>query len=182
MNLNSGRYVERFLIAATVALMLPLSAVAFGGSYGAPNSCGAGEMHGKGRPGGMGGERMPPYLRGLSLSEAQRDKVFAIMHAQAPVMRDKAKAVQRAEADLRNLAMAPDYSETRARTLADASARAMAEMTLARLATDRQVLEVLTPEQRKQMVEMKAEREGNRGDGSRGGEGGAGRHSAAFVR
>lgn len=173
MKSQSGRYVERFLIAAAVALAVPLSAVAFGGPHGAPNSCGAGEMHGKGRPGGMGGERMPPYLRGLSLSEVQRDKVFAIMHAQAPAMRDKAKAVQRAEADLRELAMAPDYSEARARTLADASARAMAEMALARLATDRQVLEVLTPEQHKQVAEMKAEREANRGDGARGGEAGS---------
>ena len=68
MNFNSGRYVERFLIAAAVALAVPLSAVAFGGPHGAPNSCGAGEVHGKGRPDGMGGERMPPYLRGLSLS------------------------------------------------------------------------------------------------------------------
>lgn len=96
----------------------------------------------------MGGERMPPYLR------------------------DKAKAVQRAEADLRGLALAADYSEIMARTLAYASARAMAEMTLARVAIDRQVLEVLTPEQRKQALEVKPEREAARGDGPRGGEGG----------
>lgn len=172
MNFKSGRYVERFLIAAAVALAVPLSAVAFGGPHGAPNSCGAGEVHGKGRPDGMGGERMPPYLRGLSLSEAQRDKVFEILHAQAPAMRDKAKAVQRAEADLRGLALAADYSEIRARSLADASARAMAEMTLARVAIDRQLLEVLTSEQRKQALEMKPEREAARGDGPRGGEGG----------
>lgn len=167
MNLRSGRYVERFLIAAAVALAVPLTAVAFGGPHGAPNSCSGAEMQGKAGPRGMAGERMPPYLRGLSLSEAQRDKVFAILHAQAPAMRDKAKAVQRAEADLRGLALAPDYSEARARTLADASARAMAEMTLARVAIDRQVLEVLTPEQRKQAAEMKPERETVRGDGPR---------------
>jgi Spy/CpxP family protein refolding chaperone len=167
MNLNSGRYVERFLIAAGVALAVPLTAVAFGGPHGGPNSCGGAEMSGKAGPRGMGGERMPPYLRALSLSEAQRDKVFAIMHAQVPAMRDKAKVVQRAEADLRGLALAPDYSEARARALADASAKAMAEMVLARVATDRQVLEVLTPEQRKQVAEMKPEREASRGDGPR---------------
>jgi Spy/CpxP family protein refolding chaperone len=48
----------------------------------------------------------------------------------------------------------------------------MAEMTLARVAMDRQVLEVLTPEQRKQVAEMKSEREAVRGDGQRAGEGG----------
>lgn len=171
MNLNSGRYVERFLIAAAVALAVPLSAVAFGGSHGAPNGCGGAEMPGKVGQRGPG-ERMPPYLRGLNLSEAQRDKVFAILHAQAPAMRDKAKVVQRVETDLRGLAMSPDYSEAKARSLADVSARAMAEMTLARLATDRQVLEVLSPEQRKQVAEMKSEREVVRGDGPRAGEGG----------
>src|SRR5574343_1386225 len=172
MNSNYGRYVERFLIAAAVALAVPLSAVAFGGAHGAPSHCGGAEMPGKAGHRGPG-EMMPPYLRGLELSEAQRDKVFAILHAQAPAMREKAKAVQRAEADLRGLAMSAEYSEARARALADASAKAMAEMTLARLATDRQVLEVLTPEQRKQAAEMKPEREGARGDGPRGGEGGA---------
>lgn len=178
MNLNSGRYVERFLIAAAVALAVPLSAVAFGGAQGVPNSCGGAEMPGKAGQRGMGGEKMPPYLRGLNLSEAQRDKVFAILHAQAPAMRDKVKAVHRAEADLRGLAMSPDFSEARARSLADASGRAMAEMTLARVATDRQVLAVLTPEQRQQVAEMKPEREVVRSDGPRGGEGGP-RRSAA---
>lgn len=171
MNLKSRRYVERFLIAAAVALAVPLSAVAFGGAHGAPNSCGGPEMPGKVGHRGPG-ERMPPYLRGLNLSEAQRDKVFAILHAQAPAMRDKAKMVHRAEADLRGLAMSPDFSEARARSLADASARAMTEMTLARVATDRQVLEVLTPEQRMQVAEMKPERAAVQGDGARAGEGG----------
>ena len=100
------------------------------------------------------------------LTEAQRDKVFELMHAQAPVLREKMKAVQRAEADLRGLTMSPDYSEAKARSLADVSGKAMAEMMLARMATDRQVLGVLTPEQRKQVAEMKPDREAFRGDGS----------------
>lgn len=166
MNLNSGGYVERFLIAAAVALAVPLTAVAFGGPHGALTSCGGAEMPGKAGHRGLG-ERMPPYLRGLNLSEAQRDKVFAILHTQAPAMRDKAKAVQRAEADLHELAMSPDYSEAKARALADASARAMAEMMLARLATDRQVLAVLTPEQRQQALEMKLECEAGKGEAPR---------------
>jgi protein CpxP len=46
----------------------------------------------------------------------------------------------------------------------------MAEMTLARAKTDRQVFEVLTPEQRKQLAERKPGDESprRRGEGARG--------------
>lgn len=143
--------IRRFLLAAGVAAAIPLSAVALQGHAGGPWGCGGG-MPGKLA---MGGDMMPPYLHGLNLSEEQRDKVFAIMHAQAPAMRDKAKAVQKAEDDLRTLAVGQDYSEAKARTLADAAAKTMEEISLARTKVDRQVFELLTPEQRKQLAERK---------------------------
>ncbi len=171
MNLFSSRNVERFLIAASVALMVPLSAVAFGGQSANPGRCGGAEM--RGGPGTRGAGEMPPYLHGLNLTEAQRDKVFEIMHGQAPAMRDKAKAARKADEDLRALGIAADYSEAKAKALTDVSAKAMAEMSLARVKVDRQVFEVLTPEQRKQAAEFKLEREQphGRGDGPRGKEG-----------
>ena len=118
----------------------------------------------------MGGDMMPPHLHGLNLTEAQQDKVFEIMHTQAPVMRDKAKALRKAEADLHALTAALDYSEAKAQGLADEAAKAMSEMTLARAKADRKVFEVLTPEQRKQLAEMKPTERGprGRGDGPRG--------------
>ena len=62
------------------------------------------------------------------------------------------------------------YSDAKARSLADAAAKAMSEMTLARAKAERQVFEVLTPEQRKQLAEMKPVEHGRhaRGDGLRG--------------
>lgn len=140
--------IKRFLLAAGVALAV--SALAHEGGSGA---CG-----------GMPGEGMPPHLKRLKLSESQRDKVFELMHAQAPVMRDKVKTVHRAEEEFRTLAAAPDYSEGKARALADASAKAMSEMTLARTRTDRQIFELLTPEQRKQLAEQKEGPGMGRGD------------------
>lgn len=163
MNLFSSLNVERFLIAASVALVVPLSAAAFGGPSGSPGHCGGAEV--RGGPGPRGPGEMPPYLRGVNLSEAQRDKVFEIMHGQAPAMRDKAKVVRKAEEDLRALALAPDYSEVRAKALADASAKALADMSLARVKVDRQVFELLTPEQRKLVADMKPVREQSRGRG-----------------
>jgi Spy/CpxP family protein refolding chaperone len=85
-------------------------------------------------------------------------------------MREKAKAVRQAEDNLRALTSAADYSEAKARALADASAKAMSEMSLARAKAERQVFEVLTPEQRKQLADMKASGGPGRGrgDGPRG--------------
>ncbi len=161
------RNIKRFLVAASVALAIPLGAAAFQGEAGGHPGCG--HFAGRGGP-GMGGEMMLPHLRGLNLSEAQRDKIFEIMHAQAPLMRDKAKAVRKAEDDLRALAAADDYSDAKARALADTAAKAISELSLARARAEHQVFEALTPEQRKQLADMKASGSSGRGrgDGPRG--------------
>ena len=101
MKTTPNSNIKRFLIAASVALAIPLTAAAFGG-HGGHAGCGMEAHGGAGHP-MMGGNMMPPHLRGLNLTEAQQDKVFEIMHAQAPVMRDKAKVVRKAESDLRAL-------------------------------------------------------------------------------
>lgn len=167
MKISSISNIERFLIAASVALVIPLSAAAFNGHLGSPRDCAGVEAPGgPGRP-AKGGEMMPPYMRGLNLTEAQRDKVFEIMHGQAPGMRDKAKALRQAEGDLHALAAAPDYSEAKARSLADAAAKAMADMALARTTAERRVVEVLTPEQRQKLAGMKPAGDGHRPPGRR---------------
>lgn len=159
--------LRRFLGIAGIALAIPLGAAAFQGQSGGHPGCG--DFAGRGGH-GMGGEMMPPHLRGLNLTEAQRDKVFEIMHAQAPVMRDKAKAVRKAEDDLRALTAAADFSDAKAHSLADAAAQAMSDMMLARAKGERQVFEVLTAEQRTQLADMKASGDSGRtrGDGARG--------------
>lgn len=115
-----------------------------------PPVAGSGLPH---RPGGGFFEPMPPYLLGLQLDEAQRDKVFAVLHAQAPLLREQAKALHQAETALRALSFAAAFDDARARTLADASARAMAELTLLRARGDSQILAILTPEQRRRVDE-----------------------------
>lgn len=146
--------IKRFLVAAGVAFAVPLTAMAVNGQLAGFPGCGIeapGEMA---RP-GKGGDMLPPQLRGLNLTEAQRDKVFAIMHAQAPALRDKAKAARKAEEALRGLAQSPDYSEARLRELVTGAAGAMAALSLARVGVERQIHEVLTPEQQKQMRDAK---------------------------
>jgi periplasmic protein CpxP/Spy len=103
---------------------------------------------------GMGGE--PPFLRGLELSEAQQDKVFAILHAQEPYLRDQGKAAGKAHAGLRELAHAAQYDDAKAAALAQAGAQAMANIALQHVRTEQKLLALLTPEQRKQLADEQA--------------------------
>ena len=113
--------------------------------------------HGARRDGAM---RM---LRGLDLSEAQRDQIFEIRHTQAPAMRTQMKALHAARKDLRELALAPQYDAAQARASADALARATSQIALMRIDTMRKVLAVLTPEQRQKLEERRAQRQARHG-------------------
>lgn len=97
-----------------------------------------------------------PFLRGLALTEAQEDKVFAILHGQVPYLREQHKAHEKAERALFALHGAARYDDAAAAKLAQASAQAMANITLQHLRTEQKVLAVLTAEQRKQVEDAKA--------------------------
>jgi len=100
--------------------------------------------------GGMRGEhmRLP-----RDLSEAQRDKIFAIHHAQEPALREAGKQVFKARKALHDLAIADNYDAARARTLADDLGRAEAEQARLHADTMAQIWKVLTPEQRQQAAQ-----------------------------
>ena len=162
----SSNGIPRYLAVAALALAIPLTVVANSASpreAGGGWPCGAMDGHGPmGQRGGdRGGEMRPHYLRGLNLTETQRDKVFEVMHAQAPLLREKAKAHRAGEEALRQLTAAPDYSEAKARALADGLGKSVAEMALLRAKADRQIFDLLTPEQRKRLAERKLGAEGS---------------------
>lgn len=157
--------IKRFLSAAALAMAIPLTVAAHPGrgadAYGAMEGH---AMHGR-HGGDMGHHGMasgmsPRHLRGLNLTEAQQDKVFEIMHAQAPGMRDKGKALHKAQDALRQLTATADYSDGKAKALADEIGKLTFEMTLARSKSDRQIYEILTPEQRTQWASMKPAHDG----------------------
>lgn len=156
MRHQCSRFVTLVLGASLVCCSAAVPAAPAGGAIPCgdlpPPMAAFGMPH---RPGGGGGffEPMPPYLHGLRLDEAQRDKVFAVLHAQVPLLREQAKALHQAEAELRTLSWSAAFDEARARTLAAAGARAMAELTLLRARSDSQILALLTPEQRRLVEE-----------------------------
>ena len=126
-------------------------------------------MHGHHGPDGpFGGPMMGmPFLRGLSLSDAQQDKVFEIMHAQAPALRLRGREVRQSREALFALARSERFDDAKATALADTGARAASQIALMRARSAAAVWQVLTPEQRKQADEMAARR-GMPRDGGRG--------------
>jgi Spy/CpxP family protein refolding chaperone len=108
-----------------------------------------------------GGER---WLRGLDLTDAQRDQVFKIYHEQAPAMREHANAARAASRELRSAARSPNFDRARARALADQQAKALAEMAFLRAEATSRVVALLTPEQRQKLQELR-ERAPRRGRG-----------------
>ena len=107
-------------------------------------------MQGHGQEGRAPG---PMLLHGVVLDEAQQDKVFAIVHAQEPQMRDQGKAARHAHEALRAMATSGQFDDARASALAQAGAKAMAAMALLQARTDAQIHALLTPEQRRQASE-----------------------------
>lgn len=160
MNLRNKILIPLALVTATAAA-LPFAAQAMDGG---PHCDGHGGPR-FGMRGGMdrfeGGMHMPPFVRELKLTEAQRDQIFKIMHEQAPALRDKAKEAQKAHADLRALTFSGNYDEAKVKALADTEAQAMAAMTQMRAASANQIYQILTPEQRKKADELKAQFEAN---------------------
>jgi Spy/CpxP family protein refolding chaperone len=144
----------RFLLAG-LALSVPLVLLAepmkmppAGGLAAMPPLAGHPHMCGQGMPfeGGMG--PLPPFLREANLDEAQRDKIFLIMHAQVPQLREQEKARFKARQALAELATSGQYSDAKAKALAESLARATAEIELIRARSDSQIMALLTPEQR----------------------------------
>lgn len=91
----------------------------------------------------------------MELSEAQQDKVFTILHAEAPYLREQSKAAAKAREALRQLATADKYDDAKAAALAREAASADANIVLQHVRTQQKLLAVLTAEQRKQQAEEK---------------------------
>lgn len=96
-------------------------------------------------------EPTPPFLHGVTLTEEQRDKVFEIMHAQIPALRTREKELRQSHEALLRVSLSGEFDDLKAKTLADAGARALAEIALTRARLDHKVYRLLTSEQRKQI-------------------------------
>jgi Spy/CpxP family protein refolding chaperone len=110
----------------------------------------------------LGTQQQPPYLMGLTLTEDQEDKVFAILHAAEPALREQEKAVRKARDGLRDLGRSAQFDAGSAATLAQALGKAESQLTLLRVRADHDVLSVLTAEQKTEISRLESERESHR--------------------
>lgn len=120
-----------------LAGLLAASSLALGAAYAAP-----GDFHGRRH------EEPTMHLRGLNLSEAQRDQVFKIFHEQSPAMREQMKQIRNARRDLAQAAGGERYDAERVRAAAETQGKAVTQLALLRAQTLQRVNAVLTPEQR----------------------------------
>jgi periplasmic protein CpxP/Spy len=181
MSVNRRNYCNPLLLAGAV-LALPLWVNAAPpqppGADG-PDACEAGFHGGPPRPPGppmgpgfglFGGDheedRPPPFLLDLKLTDAQQDKVFAIMHAAAPALREQSKAMHKAREALHELSQSPLFNEGTAAALAQAQGKAESELALLRTHLEYQAYSLLTAEQRAQVAGRQRDMESHRGDES----------------
>ncbi len=105
-------------------------------------------------PAGMPPTGVPHPAAGLELDEEQRDKAFALVHADAPTERETMKLADKTLEELRALAASDRFDIAKARVLADRHGQAITKLTLMRAMRDARVRELLTPGQRKQIDEL----------------------------
>jgi periplasmic protein CpxP/Spy len=156
--------VATWTLAASLLLTGSLSAYAAPPADGDPHfNCAGPDSHFRGPPpgprfGAFPGEGWwggsPPFLAGLHLTEEQQDKVFAIVHAAAPALREQEKALRKAREDLNE---SSQYDESRVKGLADTAAKADSQLIVLRARTEHEIRALLTPEQLKELQEHRRE-------------------------
>ena len=130
------------------------------GMIGGPGGPGRG-------PGGFGpGMFMPPpFLAGLQLTDEQQDKVFNVLYAAAPALRDQGKALRIAREALMKAGTAAQFDEANVRLLANAAAKAESDITVLRARTEHQIYLLLTPAQRTQAEKLRQQHDARGPDG-----------------
>lgn len=120
---------------------------------------GPGSVFGLGGPHGMGSHHGgAPFLHGLDLSKAQRDKILAIEHAQMPGAREQCRAIEHTRHDLHQMVTSGQYDEACTCSLTESLGRAVAREAQLHAQTGTKVTQMPTPEQRKQIADCEARR------------------------
>jgi periplasmic protein CpxP/Spy len=109
-----------------------------------------------------GTQHLPPYLMGVTLTEDQQDKVFTILHAAEPALREQEKAVRKARDGLRDLGRSAQFDAGSAATLAQALGKAEGQLTFLRVRADHDVFSVLTAEQKTEISHLESQHESHR--------------------
>jgi periplasmic protein CpxP/Spy len=166
-------------IIGSAILAWPLLAIAAPPAVSDPHSAGSCQTQFRGPPGPPGapmgpgggpldgdreGARPPRFLMGLILSDDQQDKVFAIVHAAAPALRNQSKAARKAREALHEFSRSAQFNDGAATTLAQAQGKAESQLALLRTRMEHEVYAVLTSEQQGQVADRQHERDLHHGE------------------
>jgi periplasmic protein CpxP/Spy len=154
-------FSKKLAVITALAIALPFSALSHAEPVNKSKYCQhggeRGHFQGKGQHSKMG---VPPYLMGLDLTEAQQDKVFAIMHAEAPSKYEGQKQHRKLIEELRTLSQADSFDQAKANLISDQLAKLEKDKALNMATSEAKVFALLTPEQRKKAREFKMQEPG----------------------
>jgi protein CpxP len=161
LNITRNSLLTGCLVAACP--LLAIAARPPDAPFNAGGAC-AMEFHRPSPPVGpqFGTQHQPPYLMGVTLTEDQQDKVFDILHAAEPALREQEKAVRKARDGLRDLGRSAQFDAAGAAALAQALGKAESQLTLLRVRADYEVFSVLTAQQKTEISHLESERESHR--------------------
>lgn len=97
----------------------------------------------------------PPYLTGITLSEEQGDRIYALLHAASPKFREQMKAAHKAREALHELGQSNTFDDAKAQSLSQALASSEGQLSLLHTRLDHEIFMALTPEQRTQIADRK---------------------------
>jgi len=104
-------------------------------------------------------EHLPPHLNTLNLSDTQRAQIIEVFKTQGAGLRDKFEAVKKAHEALRGLSQSAEFSDDKAKVLAESGAQAQTEADLAHAQLDHAIYQVLTPTQQQQLKAFEARKD-----------------------
>ena len=138
------------LFVGSVAFVLAVPPV-FGADppdYGPVSGGGSPSMTGS--PGASDAGQLPPDLLRLNLSEEQKAKMGEVIQNHNKALRDSFNTAFNAHEALRNLALSPEYTESKAKALSQEGAKAMAETAQIHARIDNAIYQLLNPQQQQQ--------------------------------
>lgn len=97
-------------------------------------------------------------MRQVDLSEGQQAEIKAIVESSREGNKQAREQMRESRKAMHELATSDSYNIEQVRTLADQQARLKADLTVARIDSMHRVQQVLTPEQKTKLAELRAER------------------------
>lgn len=113
-----------------------------------------GKHHGGQHHGMMGGHDLQPrFLRGLDLTDVQRDKVFEILYPLMPEQRAQHKQMRDLHQQQRDLVLSDGFDAGKLKKLLDAQAKAQGEFRVKMATAHNKIYQLLTAGQKAKLAE-----------------------------